>query len=303
MNHQDNAHTHILVTGASGLIGSALVPLLKSQGYQVHSLARSANNNRPYWDIEKQEIHLNGVPEPDIIIHLAGLNIGQSRWSPSVKQDIVESRLRSTQLLVDHINQRENPPSLFICASAIGYYGNSGAQPMDETEPQGQDFVSQLAAQWEAVSQRVKQATTRVVNLRTGIVLDAKQGALAKMLPPFKMGVGGKIGSGKQMMSWIDLQDEINAILFIINHPQLTGPVNLVSPLAVNNETFTRTLAKILKRPCLLPLPAFIVKLLFAQMGEELLLSSTHVRPTKLLQAGFTFEYASLEESLKKQLT
>jgi len=302
MNHRDNTHTHILVTGASGLIGSALVPLLKSQGYQVHSLMRNVNKDRPYWDIEKQEIHLNGAPEPDIIIHLAGLNIGQSRWSPSIKQDIVESRLRSTQLLVDHINQRENPPSLFICASAIGYYGNSGAQPMDETGPQGQDFVSQLAAEWEAVSQLVKQAATRVVNLRTGIVLDTKQGALAKMIPPFKMGVGGKMGSGKQMMSWIDLQDEINAILFIINHPQLTGPVNLVSPLAVNNETFTRTLAKVLKRPCLLPLPGFIIKLLFAQMGEELLLSSTYVQPTKLLQAGFKFEYASLEKSLKKQL-
>jgi len=303
MNKQDNSPINILVTGASGLIGSALVPSLKQLGYCVHRLKRTVNNTTPYWDIEQQTINLNGAPEPDIIIHLAGMNIGQSRWSPAIKQQIVDSRLRSTQLLVDHINHRKNPPKLFICASAIGYYGNSGTLPMDEASPVGHDFVSELAAEWEAISQQVEHPETRVVNLRTGIVLDEKQGALAKMLLPFKMGMGGKIGTGKQMMSWIDLHDEISAILFIIDHPHLIGPVNIVSPQAVNNHTFTRTLAKVLHRPCLLPLPAFMVKLMFAQMGEELLLSSTHVQPTKLLQSGFTFEYPTLEKSLRKHLT
>jgi len=302
MTEQEHSKRNVLITGASGLIGSALAPFLTRHGYAVHLLQRTLSETAPYWNIEQQEIHLNGAPEPDIIIHLAGLNIGESRWTKALKQQIIDSRIHSTQLLVDHINSSKTPPSLFICASAIGFYGEKGQQAVDESSPVGNHFVSQLAEKWERVSQQVKHSTTRVVNLRTGIVLNKKGGALAKMLMPFKMGVGGRIGSGKQMMSWIDLQDELNAILFIIKEQQLTGPVNLVSPVAVNNQTFSSTLAKVLKRPCLFPLPAPLVKLFFAQMGEELLLSSTHVEPTKLLQAGFKFEYASLEKSLRKQL-
>jgi len=293
---------NILITGASGLIGSALIPFLESHGYIVYSLQRTPSKTMPYWNIPKQAIHLNGAPNPDIIIHLAGENIANSRWTEKVKEKISKSRIDSTQLIVNFINNVTTPPKLFICASAIGFYGNSGQQPVDESTPQGEDFVSELAAKWEFTAEQVKPAETRVVNLRTGIVLNKKEGALAKMLPAFKMGVGGRIGDGKQIMSWIDLQDEINAILFIIQQPQLTGPVNLTSPNPVNNQTFSIILANILRRPCILPLPAFMIKLLFAQMGEELLLSSTNVRPTKLLEAGFKFEYELLEDSLKKQL-
>jgi len=302
MTKQDNSTINVLITGASGLIGSALAPFLKEQGYSVHLLQRSPSTTTPYWDIEKQEIHLNGAPEPDIIIHLAGANIGESRWTDPVKLNMMNSRCQSTQLLVDHINARQFPPSLFICASAIGFYGDTEQKVVDEFSPKGLLFVSKLAEEWEHISQQITSPKTRVVNLRTGIVLNKKQGALAKMLTPFKLGLGGRIGSGKQMMSWIDLQDELNAILFIIKEQQLTGAVNLVSPVAVSNRTFSSTLARVLKRPCLFPLPAQVVKLLFGEMGEELLLSSTHVQPTKLLQAGFKFEYASLEKSLKKQL-
>ena len=302
MTEQENSKSNVLITGASGLIGSALAPFLSAHGFAVHLLQRTPSKTAPYWNIEQQEIHLNGVPEPDIIIHLAGLNIGESRWTKALKQQIVDSRIHSTQLLVDHINSSKTPPSLFICASAIGFYGDKGQQTVDEASPVGNHFVSQLAEKWERVSQQVKHSNTRVVNLRTGIVLNKKGGVLAKMLTPFKMGVGGRVGSGKQMMSWIDLQDELNAILFTIKEQHLIGLVNLVSPVAVSNQTFSSTLAKVLKRPCLFPLPTPAVKLIFAQMGEELLLSSTHVQPTKLLQAGFKFEYASLEKSLKKQL-
>jgi len=303
MSKFDKIKTTVLITGASGFIGQALFSFLQAQGYSVYSLSRSVHLTSPYWDKQQQKIQLNGAPNPDIIIHLAGLNIAQSRWSNKVKSALVESRIRLTQHLVNHINHSPTPPSLFICASAIGFYGETGAHIADEQSPQGTLFISQLAAQWEQTSQQITQPSTRVVNLRTGIVLGAKQGVLAKMLVPFKMGLGGRLGSGKQMMSWIDLQDELNAILFIIKEQQLTGPVNLVSPNAVSNDTFVKTLAHVVKRPCLLPLPTLMVKLLLAEMGEELLLASTHVTPTKLLQAGFKFECSTLEKSLKKQLT
>lgn len=302
MNHLTGTKKNILITGASGLIGTALVPFLKKNGFSVETLSRKVNNSSPYWDINKKIIELNGCPPPDIIIHLAGENIANARWSEAIKKKITDSRLLSTQLLVDHINRCPTPPSVFICASAIGFYGNRGYQPVDEITSVGQDFVSCLADQWEKESQQITHSDTRVVNLRTGIVLSHRGGALAKMLLPFKIGLGGRVGSGEQVMSWIDIQDELNAILFIIQHACLSGPCNLVSPNPVNNRTFVKTLASVLKRPCSLPLPEWMVKLLFAEMGKELLLSSTRVVPTKLLQAGFQFEYPLLESSLKNQL-
>jgi len=302
MSQQAETKQKVLITGASGLIGRALIPLLTSQGYQVYTLQRTVSDTEPYWLIDQQKINLNSAPQPDIIIHLAGENIANGRWTEKVKQKITDSRIKSTQLIVDFINDSATPPSLFICASAIGFYGNSGQQPVNEESSQGNEFVSQLAAQWEQTSHQVKTSSTRVVNLRTGIVLNKQEGALAKMLPAFKMGVGGKIGKGEQIMSWIDLTDQVNAILFIIRNSKLTGPVNLVSPHPVTNRNFSVILANILSRPCILPLPAFMVKLLFAEMGEALLLSSTNVRPTKLLEAGFTFQYDLLEDSLKHQL-
>ena len=302
MTNLDNTKANVLITGASGLIGSALAPFLEHHGYNVHLLKRTPHQSSPDWNIEQKKINLNGCPTPDIIIHLAGENIAKSRWTKKTKERITNSRLQSTQVLIDYINQSETPPSLFISASAIGFYGNRGFSELDETAAVGNDFVSELAEQWESLTQEVT-SSTRVVNLRTGIVLSKKDGALAKMLMPFKMGLGGKIGSGQQIMSWIDLQDELNAILFIIKEKQLNGPVNLVSPHPVNNQTFSSTLSKTLQRPCIFPMPAFIVKLLFAQMGEELLLSSTHVKPTKLLQAGFKFDYPLLEDSLKHALS
>lgn len=292
----------ILIAGSSGLIGSALVPFLQKHGFEVGRLLRQPQDLHPYWDIKQRSLHLQTFTAPDVIINLAGVNIADRRWTKAYKQQLINSRIDSTELLAQHFSKVSPPPKLFINASAIGYYGDRGGQKLDESSPAGKDFVSQLASQWEKSSQTITQAGTRLVNLRTGLVLSKNGGALAKMLPPFKVGLGGKIGSGQQIMSWIDLDDMLNAILFIINNPQIQGPVNMVSPNPVTNQTFTQVLAKQLKRPCLLPLPAFLIKLLFAEMGKELLLSSTCVIPRKLIDAGFSFKYATLEKSLLKQL-
>lgn len=294
--------THVLVTGSSGLIGQALVKKLTEQGYQVSRLLRSVSSQQPYWNIQHQLIELNGIT-PDIIIHLAGENIANGRWSNAYKQKILNSRTHSTQLLVDYINKSQQPPKLFICASAIGFYGDTGNQVVDESSDSGHQFVSEVAKRWEECSQQVTQTETRVINIRTGIVLSKKAGALQKMLLPFKCGVGGNIGNGQQMMSWIDIEDEVNAILFLMQQPSLSGVFNLVAPNPVSNAIFSQHLAKVLNRPCFFPLPSLMVKTLFGQMGEELLLSSNHVKPTRLQQAGFQFTYPTLEESLKHILS
>jgi len=292
--------TKVLITGSSGLIGSALVPFLQAQGFMVGRLLRSAQDTQPFWDIANKSLHLKEFIKPDIIINLAGESIASGRWSKQKKQQLIDSRILPTKLLVEHF--QKTPPKLLINASAIGFYGNRGQQQLDESAAAGDDFVSQLALQWEQSSQAIKEAGTRLVNLRTGIVISKNGGALAKMLPAFKLGLGGKIGSGKQIMSWIDINDLLAAIVFIINNQKIAGPVNMVSPNAVSNQEFTRLLAKQLQRPALLPLPEFLVKLLFAQMGEELLLASTNVFPKKLIDAGFKFEYATLEKSFLQQL-
>jgi len=291
----------VLLTGSSGLVGTALSELLTSQGYQVGRLLRSDQAEQPYWDIKQHYLALKDFENPDVIIHLAGENIGDGRWTKHKKKKLIESRTLSTQLLVEHFKKVLPAPKLFICASAIGFYGNRGDQKLDENSAAGADFVSQLALDWEESSQGIKEAGTRLVNLRTGIVISEKGGALAKMLPAFKLGLGGKIGSGEQIMSWIDINDMIRAILFIIENENLQGPVNLVSPNPVTNQIFSQLLAKQLNRPCLFPLPEMLVKLLFAEMGKELLLSSTRVTPKKLLDAGFLFKYAKLEESFSQQ--
>jgi uncharacterized protein len=292
----------VLLSGSSGLVGTALIELLESNGYQVGRLLRSDQTGQPYWDIKRNYLELKEFKNPDVIIHLAGENIANGRWTDKQKKKLRESRILSTQLLVEHFKKTQPAPKLFICASAIGFYGNRGDEKLDEESAVGCDFVSQLALDWEESSQAIKEAGTRLVNLRTALVISAKGGALAKMLPAFKLGLGGKIGSGEQIMSWIDINDMIRAILFIIENEGIQGPVNLASPNPVTNRVFSQLLAKQLHRPCLLPLPELLVKLLFAEMGKELLLSSTLVLPKKLLDAGFVFKYAKLEESFLQQL-
>lgn len=290
----------ILIVGSSGLIGSALLPYLQSKGFQVGRLLRHKQDTDPYFLDDPVHFELKAFSTPDIIINLAGANIGEGRWTAERKQCLLDSRIKTTERLVQHFSDK--PPALFINASAIGFYGNRGEQIVDERSSVGDDFVSQLAKQWEESCASIASDKTRLVKIRTGIVLSPKGGALAKMLPAFKAGLGGKVGSGEQYMSWIDINDLCHAILFIIQQKQLSGAVNLVSPNPVTNQLFSQALCKQLRRPCLLPLPRFMVKLLFAQMGQELLLSSTRVKPTKLLEAGFQFEYEELKDCFLKQL-
>lgn len=290
----------ILIIGSSGLIGSHLVPYLQQQGFEVGRLLRYQQNEHPYWDRENTLWDLKEYSYPDIIINLAGENIAAKRWTKKRKQQLIDSRISTTSSLVEHFKNK--PPSLFINASAIGFYGDRGEQKLDESAVAGSDFTSELVTQWEASCADIASTQTRLAMLRTGIVLSKQGGALAKMLPAFKAGFGGKIGSGKQIMSWIDINDFCHALLLIIRRPALSGPINMVSPNAVSNQQFSKLLSKQLLRPCLFPLPELLVKLLFGQMGKELLLASTYVYPQKLLDAGFQFEYAQLDESLKKQL-
>lgn len=290
----------ILINGSSGLIGSSLIPFLKDQGYEVGRLLRFQQDEHPYWDIDTASFHLKGFSDPDIIINLAGESIANGRWTEKRKQQLINSRLQTTSLLVQHFKQK--PPKLFINASAIGFYGERGPSLVDEKSDAGKDFVSNLAKQWEASCDAIQSPQTRLVKLRTGIVLSKEGGALAKMLPAFKLGGGGKIGSGKQFMSWIDIEDVCHAIQFIIQKPMISGAVNLVSPSPVTNKDFSLALSKQLNRPCIFPLPSTIVKLIFGEMGKELLLASTRVIPTKLLDAGFKFQYSSIQHSLMHQL-
>ncbi|WP_028865119.1 TIGR01777 family oxidoreductase [Psychromonas aquimarina] len=292
----------VLIIGSSGLIGSVLVPFLQRHGFEVGRLLRRAQDKHPYWHIENKSLHLKEFSSPNIIINLAGENIASGRWTKKKKQRLIDSRILSTRLLVEYFKSQSPAPELFINASAIGFYGDRGDQQMHENSSPGIDFVSQLSELWEQSSQDIKTAGTRLVNLRTGLVISKQGGALAKMLPAFKLGLGGRIGSGKQIMSWIDINDFLKAVLFIINNPQINGPVNMVSPNPVSNQNFSRLLAEQLQRPCLLPLPESAVKLLFAEMGKELLLASTNVFPKKLIDAGFEFEYEKLQKSLLKQL-
>lgn len=290
----------ILIVGSSGLIGSELVPYLQRQGFEVGRLLRYKQDKHPYWSLEPISFHLQSFSHPDVIINLAGENIASGRWTDKKKQLLIDSRLQTTKCLIEHF--KKNPPKLFINASAIGFYGERGEAVVDENSAAGGDFVSDLVKQWEASCAPIESQQTRLVKIRTGIVLSKKGGALAKMLPAFKLGLGGKIGTGKQYMSWIDINDLCHALLFIIQQQEISGPINLVAPNAATNMAFSEALSKQLSRPCLFPLPAFVVTALFGEMGKELLLASTHVKPQKLLDAGFQFEYKELKDSLLNQL-
>tara|TARA_R110002095_G_scaffold78106_2_gene67162 strand:- start:123008 stop:123871 length:864 start_codon:yes stop_codon:yes gene_type:complete len=239
----------------------------------------------------------------DAVIHLGGTNIANKRWSPEVKKTIYNSRVQSTRLLANTLASLDNPPATFLCASAIGYYGDRGSVRVDENSPRGLGFLANVCEAWEQATQPAVKAGIRVVNMRFGMILDKSAGALSKMLTPFKLGAGGKIGSGSQYWSWIALPDVINAILFCLQNEGVQGPVNFVAPDEVTNLKFTKTLGKVLSRPTCLPVPAFGIKTLFGEMGQELMLSSARVTPERLRSAGFEFQYAKLEDALRSILS
>ncbi len=293
----------ILVTGSSGLIGSSLVPFLTTGGHGVTRLVRSqkSGDEPVLWDPEAGTLDVARLEGLDAVVHLAGENIAE-RWTAEKKSKIRDSRVNGTRLLAESLARLGEPPKVFVCASAIGYYGDRGDEILREESPSGSGFLAEVCRQWEAAAQPAAEKGIRVANLRIGVVLSLAGGALAKMLPPFRMGAGGTIGSGRQYMSWIALDDVIGAIYHALTHETLRGSVNAVAPNPVTNREFTQTLGRVLSRPTLLPMPAFAARLAFGEMADELLLASTRVEPARLLATGFVFGYPELEGALRHVL-
>jgi uncharacterized protein (TIGR01777 family) len=292
----------LLVSGASGLIGSALTKAASSAGHAVTPLTRKRTPGAIEWNPSAGVLDATAIEGFDAVVHLAGENIAAARWTAAQKKRILDSRVKGTRLLATTLAQLQRPPAVLVSASAVGFYGDAGDRVLREDSPPGSDFLATVCREWEQATEPASKAGIRVVNLRSGMVLAKEGGALAKMLFPFKMGVGGKIGSGKQYMSWIDLEDEAGVILHCIQKDSIRGPVNSVGPLPVTNSEFTKTLGRVLSRPTLFPLPAFMARVIFGELADGLLLSSQRAEPSKLSKAGFNFRYRNLEDSLRHVL-
>lgn len=292
----------IAVTGASGLVGSALCARLDSKGNEVLRLVRRpAGPGEISWNPDSGEIHAEALEGLDTVFHLAGENIAGRRWSPAFKERILRSRVDGTALLARTLAGLKKPPGVFLCASAVGFYGDRGDQVLTEEDAAGEGFLAEVCKAWEAAAEPARASGVRMVHLRFGTILSARGGALAKMLQPFRMGLGGRIGSGHQWMSWIALDDAVGALLHLLES-DLSGPVNGVAPGAVTNRAFTATLAQVLGRPAFLPVPAMAVRLAFGEMGEALLLSSCRARPARLSESGFDFLEPDLGGALRREL-
>ncbi len=294
----------ILVTGSSGLIGSALVPFLTAGGQRVTRLVRSkpdTGDEAALWDPEAGRLDVARLEGLDAVVHLAGENIAE-RWTAEKKGKIRNSRIKGTRLLAESLAWLGQPPRVWVCASAIGYYGDRGDEILREESPSGSGFLPDVCREWESAAQPAVQKGIRVVNLRIGVVLSPAGGALAKMLLPFRMGAGGTLGSGRQYMSWIALDDVIGAIHHAVTHETLRGPVNAVAPHPVTNREFAQTLGRVLSRPTLFPMPAFAARVAFGEMADALLLASARVEPSRLLATSFVFGYPNLEGALRHLL-
>jgi uncharacterized protein (TIGR01777 family) len=290
--HRGSAPMNILVTGSTGLVGRALVPFLSTGGHEVRRL------DRKDWDPEGGCLDPGSLENLDAVVHLAGENIAASRWTASRKARIRTSRIQGTRLLCERLAKLDRPPRVLVSASAVGYYGDRGGTEVDESAGPGFGFLAEVCQDWERATGPAVRAGMRVVNLRIGMVLAPLGGALGKMLVPFRAGLGGRLGHGRQFVSWISISDLTAAILRCLSDDSLRGPVNAVAPGAVTNREFTRTLGSVLWRPALLPMPAFAARLAFGEMADELLLSGTKVRPARLEAAGFMFEHPTLETAL-----
>ena len=296
----------VLISGSTGLIGSALVSLLTNERHDVVRLVRSApksDGSEVHWDPESGRIDNAGLEGMDAVVHLAGENIGAGRWTRDRKARIFDSRVKGTRLLCESLANLAQPPKVLVSASAIGYYGDRDEEILNEASISGFGFLAEVCIEWEIATEPLAQTEIRVVNLRMGIVLSLDGGPLEKMLPPFKMGVGGILGNGRQYMSWIALDDAVGGIHHALVTDSLQGPVNNVAPHPVTNREFTKTLGRVLRRPTLFPLPSFGLRLMFGEeMANELFLSSTRVEPVRLLETGYTFQYPELESGLRHVL-
>ncbi|GBD24970.1 Epimerase family protein [bacterium HR30] len=302
VRHQELSTTPLrfLVTGATGLVGSTLCAFLSAGGHRVIRATRRETNatGEVLWTPSTGEIKLDPEQPIDVVVHLAGANVGERRWTADRKAEIRASRVMTTAKLAERVAQWKVLPKAFIVASAIGFYGNRGDELLDEDSSAGEGFLASVCREWEAASRPPEEAGIRVVRLRIGVVLSPRGGALRRLLWPFWLGLGGRTGTGRQYLSWITPDDLAAVILFCAVKDDLRGPVNAVSPHPVTNATFAQALAQALGRPALLPFPASAVRWILGEMGEELILSSTRVRPTRLLQSGFRFHFPTVEEAL-----
>lgn len=294
----------ILITGASGLIGRALSSTLKAQGHTIVSAVRREprRNDEVQWDPKSGTMEASAFDGVDAVVHLAGAGIGDKRWTNDYKMEILESRTNGTALLANTMAALADKPRVFISGSAIGIYGARADEELSETATIGSGFLADVCRDWEAAAEPASAAGIRTVLLRTGIVLSPEGGALKKQLPLFKLGLGGKFGSGKQWQSWISITDEVNAIVHLLTS-SLSGPVNLTAPSPVTNSEFTRVLSKVVSRPAVLPIPSFGPKLLLgSELADALLFTGQRVTPNALLADGFVFSHPTLDSALRALL-
>ena len=292
----------VLVTGASGLIGSALVGSLEAAGHGVTRVVRSApRDSEVLWDPAAGTMDAGRMEGHSAAVHLAGEPV-TGRWTSAKKARILGSRLHGTQLLSSTLAGLKPPPAVLVCASAVGFYGDRGSETLDEESNQGSGFLPQVVRAWEAAAGPARAAGIRVVHLRFGIVLSRRGGSLPRMLLPFHLGLGGPVGSGSQFISWVALDDAVRAIMHAIEKNRLAGPVNVVSPNSVTSREFARTLGRVLRRPAFCRIPACMIRLILGEMGRELLLSSIRAVPARLLASDFIFRYLALEGALRHML-
>jgi hypothetical protein len=292
----------VLISGSSGLVGTALRERLAAAGHTVERLRRGVGPSRPGWVTWDPSVNMFdpvAAEGADAVVNLAGASIADGRWSEKRKRVLRSSRVDATRHLVGELGKLKWPPKVFVSASAIGYYGDRGDEVLTEKSEPAEDFLGRLSQEWESEAQVAAKFGARVVILRIGVVLAAQGGALAKMLPPFKLGMGGPMGSGRQWMSWIALPDLVAVIERALSDAALEGPVNAVAPAPVSNRAFSRALGRVLRRPAIAPLPGFVARILLGEMADALLLSSTRVTPERLRAAGFAFQHPEVEGALR----
>lgn len=294
----------IIISGATGLVGNALAHALRDEGHSVARLVRAGNAEAGdiRWDPDAAKVDLAALEGADTCVNLNGASIGDGRWTPERKSLLRSSRLNTTRFLVNAFSRLTEKPRAFLSASAIGFYGSCGDEILTETSASGTDFLSELSREWEREAQRAESFGIRTAVLRFGVILSTRGGALPRMLTPFKLGVGGRLGDGKQWISWIALDDVVGVIRWALADSHATGPVNVVAPSPVRNAEFTRVLAKALGRPAVFPAPALALRLLLGEMADALLLGSQRVRPEKLLALGYPFRFDKLEPALRSAL-
>ncbi len=305
MSGQTPSSLRVAVSGTTGLIGRRLVDHLQGAGHRVHPLVRrqpKTNSSEIRWDPQAGDVDAKGLDGLDAVIHLAGENIASGRWNDERKAAIRDSRVLGTTLLAEALANVTGKPRVLVCSSAIGYYGDRGDEPLTEDSAPGRGFLADVCQQWEAATDTARDAGIRVVNVRTGVVLSKHGGALERMLPIFRKGLGGRVGSGKQYVSWISHDDIVRVLVRAMTDTSLAGPVNATAPYPVTNAELTETLGAVLDKPARIPAPAFAIKLALGEMGQALLLASTRVLPKRLEDAGFAFEHTQLRGALRAEL-